>query len=67
MKDLIDLRKAWEWVVSKCRNSIGWLIMLAVFFWFGTVYAIKEITDDCKFVGAFRDGPYAYNCSQRIR
>lgn len=67
MKDLIDLHKGWRWFVSKAKESLGWLIALAVFFFLGMAWAYKDITDDCKFMGAFRDGPFAYNCNQRIK
>lgn len=65
MKDLIDLHKGWRWLVSKAKESLGWLIALVVFFFFGMSWAYKDITDDCKFMSTFRDGPFAYNCTLR--
>lgn len=67
MKDLIDLHKGWRWVVSKAKDSLGWLIALVIVFFLGAAWAYKDITDDCRFMGSFRDGPFAFNCSLRVR
>ena len=33
----------------------------------GTLVKEKNITEDCKFMGVFRDGAQAYNCQPRVR
>ena len=67
MKELIDFKKVWDWLVSKWAQSFGCVLLMLLAFWFGMEVNEKSITDDCKFVGAFRDGPQAYNCNQRIK
>ena len=67
MRELIDLKSIWQRVTSRWAQSFG-CILLAVFaFLVGGLVKEKAITDDCKFVGAFRDGPQAYNCNPRMR
>ena len=67
MKELIDLKSAWDWVAGKWAKSFGCVMLVLLAFWFGIAWESKQITDDCKFIGAFRDGPQAYNCNQRIK
>lgn len=67
MKDLLDLQKAWKWLVTQCKNNLGWIVLLIVSFLFGAAWAYREITEDCKFLQTFRDGPYVYNCTVRQR
>ena len=67
MKELIDLKSAWDWMASKWARSFGCVILILLAFVFGMAVKEKEITEDCKFMGAFRDGPQAYNCNQRIK
>ena len=67
MKDLLDLKKALQLFVNRCQNSLGWLILLAISFAPGDAWATKQITEDCRFMGNFRDGPYSYTCQVRIR
>lgn len=67
MNDLIDLKSVWRWMATKWAQSFGCMVLVLLAFWFGMEFQEKNITDDCKFVGAFRDGPQAYNCNQRAR
>ena len=67
MKELIDLKKFWDLCASKWGRSFGCVVLMLLAFWFGMALQEKLITDDCKFVGAFRDGPQAYNCNVRAR
>ena len=67
MKDLIDLKAAWAWLNAKWRTSFGCIVLAVVAFVLGMVWESKQITDDCRFMGAFRDGAQAYNCQQRVR
>ena len=67
MKELVDLKSAWDWMASKWARSFGCVILILLAFWFGMAVKEREITEDCKFMGAFRDGPQAYNCNARVR
>ena len=67
MKELIDFKKGWDWCVAKWRTSFGSIVFAVIAFLFGMLVQEKLITEDCKFVGAFRDGAQAYNCQQRVR
>lgn len=67
MKELIDIKKFWDWCAAKWAQSFGCMVLAIFSFWFGTAWESKQITDDCKFVGAFRDGPQAYSCQVRIK
>lgn len=67
MKELIDFKPAWEWLTTRWARSFGWVLLVVLAFWFGTVWEAKTITEDCRFVGAFRDGAQAYTCSPRVR
>ena len=67
MKELIDLKKVWDWMAGKWAQSFGCVALMLLAFWFGMEVQEKSITDDCKFMGVFRDGPQAYNCNQRIK
>ena len=53
--------KAW-W-----SKSLGLILAGVILFVFGTVWENKQITEDCRFMGVFRDGPQAYNCQPRVR
>ena len=68
MKDIFDYydqvkRKSKEW----WARSLGVVVIAVVSFFSGNAYQSKQITDDCKFMGSFRDGTQAYNCQQRVR
>lgn len=67
MKELLDLKRLWDWCASKWGRSFGCVALIVIAFWFGMVTQEKMITDDCKFVGAFRDGPQAYSCQVRVK
>ena len=67
MKELIDIKRIWDWCSGKWKTSFGVVVFMVLAFWLGTAWESKQITDDCKFVGAFRDGPQAYNCNVRAR
>ena len=67
MKDLIDFKKVWDWCVMRWRTSFGCVVIALIAFWVGMALQEKIITEDCRFMGAFRDGAQAYNCQQRVR
>ena len=67
MKDLIDLKKIWAWCVDRWRTSFGCIVLAVAAFLMGMALENKLITEDCRFMGSFRDGTQAYNCSQRVR
>jgi len=67
MKELMDIKKGWAWFVSKCKSNIGIIILLCASFTFGYAFAYRQITDDCRFMGSFRDGPYSFTCQVRVR
>lgn len=67
MKDLIDLKALWAWLATKWRTSFGCIALALVAFVAGMLTQEKLITDDCRFMGAFRDGAQTYNCQQRVR
>ena len=67
MKDLIDFRKIYTWCVNKWKDSFGCVLLAVVAFVFGMALESKLITEDCRFMGSFRDGAQAYNCQPRVR
>lgn len=67
MKDLLDFKKIWDWLAAKWRTSFGCVVLTIVAFGFGMIFQEKLITEDCRFMGAFRDGAQAYSCSQRVK
>jgi hypothetical protein len=67
MKELIDFKKIWDWCVAKWRTSFGAVMFSVLAFLSGMAVQEKLIVDDCKFMGSFRDGIQAYNCTQRAR
>lgn len=67
MKDLIDFKKVWDWCVSKWRTSFGCVVLAVIAFVLGMAWESKQITEDCRFMGSFRDGAQAYSCSQRVK
>lgn len=67
MKELLDLKKMWDWCAEKWAKSFGCLVLAVIAFWFGSALESKQITDDCKFMGSFRDGSQAYSCQVRVR
>ena len=67
MKDLIDFKKLWAWCVERWRTSFATVLIAIAAFFLGTAWESKSITEDCRFMGAFRDGAQAYNCQPRVR
>jgi hypothetical protein len=67
MKDLLDLKKCWEWLVGRWKESFGWIVISVFAFVMGTQWQAKSITDDCKVMGSFRDNTQAYSCQVRVR
>lgn len=67
MKELLDLQRFWAWCSVKWKTPAGAVAFTLLAFWFGMALKEKMITDDCKFMGTFRDGAYSYNCSARVR
>lgn len=68
MKDLMDYwnefyRRSREW----WGRSFAVVAISTAAFFSGAQYQEKQITDDCKFMGAFREGTQAYNCQMRAR
>ncbi len=67
MKELIDFKKIWDWMVLRWRNSFGSIVLAVLAFVIGMELQEKLIVDDCKFMGSFRDGIQTYNCTPRAR
>lgn len=67
MKELLDLKRLWQIVKDKWATSFGCILLAAVALLFGYQWAVKDITEDCRFMGNFRDGPQAYTCQPRVR
>lgn len=67
MRDLIDFKKVWDWCVMRWRTSFGCVVIALIAFWVGMALQEKIITEDCRFMGSFRDGAQAYNCQPRVR
>lgn len=68
MKELQDY---WDVFVRRSREwwakSLGVVVFAVSAFFAGVQYEQKQITDDCKFMGSFREGTQAYNCQMRAR
>lgn len=67
MKDLIDFRAIWIWMVERWRTSLMTVLLTVAGFGAGGAVNEKSIVDDCKYMGSFRDGIQAYNCTPRAR
>lgn len=68
MKELRDYwDSAWRQSREWWARSLGIVVVAIGGFFAGGQYQEKQITDDCKFMGSFRDGTQAYNCQQRVR
>lgn len=67
MKELLDLKRVWDWMAGKWARSFGCVLLILLAFWLGVAVTERDITNDCKFMGAFRDGPQAYNCNPRVK
>jgi hypothetical protein len=67
VKDLIDFKKLWAWCVDRWRTSFGCIVLAVVSFLSGMALQNKFTTEDCRFMGSFRDGAQAYNCQPRVR
>ena len=68
---MTDLRFYWLRSVRALQTwwakSLALVLIAVVSFLFGMLWENKQITEDCRFMGVFRDGPQAYNCQVRIR
>ena len=67
MKELINFERILDWCIDKWLNSFITILIATIAFFAGMAVKEKFITDDCRFVGAFRDGSQAYNCQPRVR
>jgi hypothetical protein len=67
MKDLLDLKKIWDWVVTKWKESFGWILICVLMLLVGMEIQQKQMTDDCKIMGNFRDNTQAYSCQVRVK
>ena len=67
MRDLIDLKAIWMRIVEGWRTSFVTVLFTVAGFGAGGAAYQKSIVDDCKFMGSFRDGIQAYNCTPRAR
>jgi len=67
MKDLIDFKAIWIWLVERWRTSFVTFLFTVAGFSAGGAVNEKSIVDDCRFMGSFRDGIQAYNCTPRAR
>lgn len=67
MSEFPWIQKTWEWLCDKWRNSFGGIVLAVFMFFFGSAWGVKNVTDDCKFTKAFRDGATVYDCQVRLR
>jgi len=67
MKELIDFKRVWDWLCDRWAESFGCVVLIMIAFFIGMVVQEKLITEDCRFMGSFRDGAQAYNCQARVR
>lgn len=67
MNEFPWMQKTWEWFCHTWRTSFGAILLAVAMFFFGMAYQSKEITEDCRFTKAFRDGSTVYDCQMRIR
>jgi hypothetical protein len=67
VKDIIDFKAIWMWLVERWRTSFVTFLFTVAGFSAGGAVNEKSIVDDCKFMGSFRDGIQAYNCTPRAR
>lgn len=59
--------KFWRGGREWWARSLGVVVVAVGAFWAGAEVQEKMITDDCRFMGSFRDGTQAYNCQPRVR
>ena len=67
MKELIDIKKIYTWCVNRWKDSFSTILIALAALLFGMAIKEKLITEDCRFMGSFRDGAQVYNCQQRVR
>ena len=67
MKELIDFKGIWDRIVNRWKQSLGWVIAVVLSFGLGSAWQVKQVTDDCKIIGSFRDSTQAYTCQVRVR
>lgn len=67
MKELLDIKSIWQTLKAKWATSFGCVVLAIIAFAFGYFWAIKEVTEDCRFMGSFRDGTQAFSCQARVR
>jgi len=67
MKELIDFKSLWQRLTEKWKTSFGCILLVVLAFAAGMLWESKTITEDCRFMGAFRDGAQAYSCQPRVR
>ena len=66
MKELVDLHKAKDWIVSKWGNSLGYLLCILLGVIVGVLTVEWRVVDDCRYLKAFRFGPQAFTCVRTI-
>ena len=59
--------KGFEALKSWWAKSLLLVVVTVISCLFGMILENKQITEDCRFMGVFRDGPQAYNCQPRVR
>lgn len=67
MNEFSDVKRVWSWFMRKWATSFASIVLIVIAFFFGTAWEAKQITDDCKFIGAFRDSTQAFTCQVRVR
>ena len=67
MKELLDIKRIWDWLKRSWATSFGCILIALLAFTLGYQLAVKYITEDCRFMGSFRDGVQAYTCQVRVR
>lgn len=68
---MTDLKFYWTKGASAVKSwwakSLFLVVIAVISCLFGMAWENKQITEDCRFMGVFRDGPQAYNCQPRVR
>jgi hypothetical protein len=68
MKELKEYwDKFWRHGREWWARSLGAVVVAVSAFFLGAEYQQKIVTEDCRFMGVFRDGPQAYTCQPRVR
>jgi hypothetical protein len=67
MNELLDLKSFWDKCVQVWKEAFAVVFFSFVFYFVGAAVAQKNIIEDCKFAGVFRDGHQPYTCQAVVR